>query len=119
MPEINTKEKVCSSSLLIIVILLLVPSGLGHFNGVELEVHAQRLSLCDRVVVSLVDCSPASSTSSSSDGSSTTGDDSDDRDNNDGNNDEGNNDDDKNGEKKGGDIESKIPSTAGGGVPFP
>lgn len=118
MSEINTKEKVCSSSLLVVVILLLVPSGLGHFNGVALEVHAQRLSSCDRVVVSLVDCSPASSTSSSSDGSST-GDDSDDRDNNDGDSDKGNNDDDKTGEKKGGDIESKIPSTAGGGVPFP
>ena len=117
MPEINTKEKVCSSCLLIIVILLLVPSGLGQFNGVALEVHAQRSSSCDRAVVSLVDCSPASSTSSSSDGSST-GDNNDDRDN-DGDNDEGNNDDDKNGEKKGGDIESKIPSTAGGGVPFP
>jgi hypothetical protein len=118
LPEINTKEKVCSSCLLIIVILLLVPSGLGHFNGVALEVHAQRSSSCDRAVVSLVDCSPASLTSSSSDGSST-GDNNDDRDNNDGDNDEGNNDDDKNGEKKGGDIESKIPSTAGGGVPFP
>jgi hypothetical protein len=118
LPEINTKEKVCSSCLLIIVILLLVPSGLGHFNGVALEVHAQRSSSCDRAVVSLVDCSPASSTSSSSDGLST-GDNNDDRDNNDGDNDEGNNDDDINGEKKGGDIESKIPSTAGGGVPFP
>ena len=118
MPEINTKETVCSWCLLIIVILLLVPSGLGHFNGVALEVHAQRPSSCDRAVVSLVDCSPAFSTSSSSDGSST-GDNNDDRDNNDGDNDEGNNDDDKNGEKKGGDIESKIPSTAGGGVPFP
>jgi hypothetical protein len=114
LPEINTKEKVCSSCLLIIVILLFVPSGLGQFNGVALEVHAQRSSSCDRAVVSLVDCSPASSTSSSS-----TGDNNDDRDNNDGDNDEGNNDDDKNGEKKGGDIESKIPSTAGGGVPFP
>lgn len=118
MPEINTKEKVCSSSLLIIVILLLVPSGLGHFNGVALEVHAQRSSSCDRAVVSLVDCSPVSSSSSSSDGLSA-GDDNDDRDNNGGDNDEGNNDDDKNGQKKGGDIESKIPSTAGGGVPFP
>jgi hypothetical protein len=117
LPEINTKEKVCSSCLLIIVILLFVPSGLGQFNGVALEVHAQQSSSCDRAVVSLVDCSPASSTSSS-DGSST-GDSSDDRDNNDRDNDEGNNDDDKNGEKKGGDIESKIPSTAGGGVPFP
>ncbi|MPZ05798.1 MAG: hypothetical protein GEU26_05165 [Nitrososphaeraceae archaeon] len=108
MPEINTKDKVYSSSLLIIVILLLVPSGLGHFNGAALEVHAQRSSSCDRVVVSLVDCSPASSTSSSSDGSSAA-DDSDDNDNND----------DQNGEEKGGDIESKIPSTAGSGVPFP
>jgi hypothetical protein len=109
---INTKEKVCSSCLLIIVILLLVPSGLGQFNGVALEVHAQQSSSCDRAVVSLVDCSSASSTSS-------TGDNNDDRDNNDGDNDGRNNDDDKNGEKKGGDIESKIPSTAGGGVPFP
>ena len=90
MPEINTKEKVCSWCLLIIVILLLVPSGLGHFNGVALEVHAQRSSSCDRAVVSLVDCSPVSSTSSSSDGSSTR-DNNDDRDNNDGDNDEGNN----------------------------
>ena len=98
MPEINTKEKVCSSCLLIIVILLLVPSGLGQFNGVALEVHAQRSSSCD---------------------GSSTGDNNDDRDNNVGDNDEGNNYDDKNGEKKGGDIESKIPSTAGGGVPFP
>lgn len=112
MPEINTKDKVYSSSLLIIVILLLVPSGLGHFNGAALEVHAQRSSSCDRVVVSLVDCSPASSTSSSSDGSSAA-DDSYDKDNNDGDID------DQNGEEKGGDIESKIPSTAGGGVPFP
>jgi len=118
LPEINTKEKVCSSCLLIIVILLFVPSGLGQFNGVALEVHAQQSSSCNRAVVSLVDCSPASSTSSSSDGSST-GDSSDDRDNNDRDNVEGNNDDDKKGEKKGGDIESKIPSTAGGGVPFP
>lgn len=104
MPEIDTKDKVYSSSLLIIIILLLVPSGLGHFNGAALEVHAQRSSSCDRVVVSLVDCSPASSTSSSSDGSSAA--DSDD-------------DYDLNGEKKVGDIESKIPSTAGAGVPFP
>ena len=118
MPEINTKEKVCSSCLLIIVILLFVPSGLGQFNGVALEVHAQRSSSCDRAVVSLVDCSPASSTSSSSDGSSA-GDNNDDTDNNDGDIDEGNNDDDKNEVKKGGEIESKIPSTAGGVVPFP
>jgi hypothetical protein len=105
---------------LIIVILLFAPSGLGQFNGVALEVHAQRSSSCDRAVVSLVDCSPASSISSSSsiEGSSAV-DSSDDRDNNDRDNDEGDNDDDKNGEKKGGDIESKIPSTAGGGVPFP
>ncbi|MGI0043907.1 MAG: hypothetical protein ACRD47_09365 [Nitrososphaeraceae archaeon] len=118
MPEINTKDKVYSSSLLIIVILLLVPSGLGLFNGAALEVHAQRSSSCDRVVFSLVDCSPASSTSSSSDGSSVA-DDSDDNDNNDGDIDRGNNDDDQNGEEKGGDIESKIPSIAGRGVPFP
>jgi hypothetical protein len=118
LPEIDTKDKVCISSLLILVILLLVPSGLGHFNGATLEVHAQRSSSCDRVVVSLVDCSPASSTSSSSDGSSAA-DDSDDKDNNDGDIDKGNNDDDQNGEKTVGDIESKIPSTAGGGVPFP
>jgi hypothetical protein len=118
LPEIDTKDKVCCSSLLIIVILLLVPSGLGHFNGGALEVHAQRSSSCDRVVVSLVDCSPGSSTSSSSD-SSSAADDSDDKDNNEGDIDEGNNDDDPNGEKKVGDIESKIPSTAGGGVPFP
>jgi hypothetical protein len=102
LPDIYTKDKVYSSCLLIIVILLLVPSGLGHFNGAAPEVHAQRSSSCDRVVVSLVDCSPASSTSSSSDGSSAA-DDSDDKDNNDGDI----------------DIESKIPSTAGGGVPFP
>jgi hypothetical protein len=118
LPEIDTKDKVCSSSLLIIVILLLVPSGLGHFNGAALEVHAQRSSSCDRFVVSLVDCSPASSTSSSSDGSSAA-DDSDDKDNNDGDIDKRNNDDDQNEEKNAGNIESKIPSTAGAGVPFP
>lgn len=118
MPNICTKDKVYSSSLLIIVILLLVPSGLGHFNGAAPEVQAQRSSSCDRVVVSLVDCSPASSTSSSSDGSSAA-DDSDDKDNTDGDIDKGNNDDDQNVDEKGGDIESEIPSTAGGGVPFP
>lgn len=116
MPDIYTKDKVYSLSLLIIVILLLVPSGLGHFNGAAPEVHAQRSSSCDRVIVSLVDCSPASSTPSSSD-SSSAADDSDDKDNNDGDFDKGINDDDQNGDEEGGDIGSKIPSTAG--VPFP
>lgn len=115
MPDIYTKDKVYSSFLLIVIILL-VPSGLGHFNGAAPEVHAQQSSSCDRVVVSLVDCSPASSTPSSSD-SSSAADDSDDKDNNDGDFDKGNNDDDQNGDEEGGDIESKIPSTAG--VPFP
>jgi hypothetical protein len=118
LPAIYTKDKVYSSSLLIIVILLLVPSGLGHFNGAAPEVHAQRSSSCDRVIVSLVDCPPASPTPSSSD-SLSDADDSDDKDKNDDDFGKGNNDDDQNGDEKGGDIESKIPSTAGGGVPFP
>ena len=112
--EINMKNKVHFSSLVIIVVLLvLIPAGLGGFTEVAPEAHAQRSSSCDRAIVSLVDCPR------SSDGSSTADDD-DEKNNKDDNGDKGNNKDkDQKEDKNDGDIESKIPSTAGGGVPFP
>lgn len=112
------KNKVHFSSLAIIVLLLvLIPAGLGGFSEVAPSAHAQRSSSCDRVVVSLADCSRSTS-SSVSDSSSTA--DGDDENNKDDNGDKGNNKDkDQKEDENNGDIESKIPSTAGGGVPFP
>jgi hypothetical protein len=114
------KNKVRFSSLAIIVVLLvLVPAGLGRFTEVAPEAYAQRSSSCDRAVVSLVDCSRSTSSSHSSDDSSAADDD-DEKNNKDDNSDKGNNNDkDQKEDENGGDIESKIPSTAGGGVPFP
>jgi len=126
--EINIKNKVRLSYLLMIVMLLvLVPVGLGRFTDVAPDAHAQQSSSCDRAVVSLVDCSRSTSSShSSDDSSSAAGDDDeknkgdDDEKNNKGDdNDKDNNDEDQKEDKNDGDIESKIPSTAGGGVPFP
>ena len=113
------KNKVHFSSLAIIVLLLvLIPAGLGGFSEVAPDAHAQRSSSCDRVVVSLADCSRSAS-SSASDGSSTADGD-DEKNNKDDNGDKGNNKDkDQKEDENNGDIESKIPSTAGGGVPFP
>ena len=97
------------------MLLVFAAGGLGYFSTIGLEVHAQRSSQCDGVVISLADCSP--STSSSSDDSSAA-DDSDKKDQNDGDNDKSDSNEDQREEKNSGDIESKIPSTAGG-VPFP
>jgi hypothetical protein len=109
------KNRVHFSSLAIIVVLLVfVPAGLGGFTEVAPDAHAQRSSSCDRVVVSLVDCSRSTSSSDSSDDSST--DDDDEKNNKDDNGDKGNNKDkDQKEDKNDGDIESKIPST----LPFP
>ena len=96
---------------------MIIPAGIGQFSNIAIEVYAQRSSSCDGVVVSLVDCSSPTSSSPSSDDSIATHD-SDEKDNNDGNNDNDNSGDQKE-DTKSGDIESKIPSTAGGGVPFP
>ena len=100
------------------MLLVLVPVGLSHFNEVSIEVNAQTTSSCDRNVVSLVDCSPSTSSSPASEDSSVI-DDSDKKDKNDGDNDKGDASEEQRDEKKSGDIESEIPSTAGGGVPFP
>ena len=100
------------------MLLVLVPVGLSHFSEVSIEVNAQTTSSCDRNVVSLVDCSPSTSSSPASEDSSVI-DDSDKKDKNDGDNDKGDASEEQRDEKNGGDIESEIPSTAGGGVPFP
>lgn len=115
MREIYIEERVRLSSLFIIVMLLVfATAGLGHFSDIALEVYAQKSSSCNRVVVSLVDCSPSTSSSSSSDDTSAA-DDNDEEDNNDGDNDEGDDGEDQKEDKKGGDIEANIPST----LPFP
>lgn len=101
------------------MLLVLVPAGLGRFTDVAPDAHAQQLSSCDRAVVSLVDCSRSTSSSHSSDDSSSAAGDDDEKNNKDDDNDKGNNDEDQKEDKNDGDIESKIPSTAGGGVPFP
>lgn len=106
MREIHIKDKVRFSSLFIIVLLLVFAiAGLSHFDNRALEVHAQKSSSC---VGSLVDCSPSGSSSAN---------DNDEKDNNDGDSDD--NWGDQKEDKKAGDIEAKIPSIAGGGVPFP
>ena len=103
-----------SSLFMIVIFLVLGHIGLVSLTNGGLEVHAQRSSTCDRVVVSLVDCSPSSSSSESSNDPSAS----------DKNDEKESNGDDKDNDDKGevqkdesGDIESKIPSTAG--VPFP
>ena len=112
---LNDKKGHRLSLAIIVMLLILIPVGMSHFRDEAFEVRAQTTTSCDREVVSLVDCSP--STSSSSDDSSAA-DDSDKKDQNDGDNDKSDSNEDQREEKNSGDIESKIPSTAGG-VPFP
>jgi len=48
------------------MLLVFATGGLGHFSTIGLEVHAQRSTQCDGVVISLADCSPVTSSSASS-----------------------------------------------------
>src|SRR5512145_3317825 len=99
--EIHIDVKVRLLSMFIIVmILVLAPAGLGRFNDVVPEAHAQRSLSCDRVVVSLVDCPPSSGESSANDNNE--------KDNGDGDSDKGDHNEDQKADKTGGDIESKI-----------
>jgi hypothetical protein len=98
------------------MLLVFAAGGLGYFSTIGLEVYAQRSSQCDGVVISLADCSPSSSSSPSS-GDSSASDDNDENENNEG--DKSDNSEDQKEENNDGNIEAKIPSTAGGGVPFP
>lgn len=116
MREILIKDRPRIPSIFIVTILLVFATGgLGHFSTIGPEVHAQRSSQCDGVVISLADCSPSTSSSPSSGDSSA----SDENDNNEGDNDKSDNSEDQKDENNDGNIEAKIPSTAGGGVPFP
>jgi hypothetical protein len=99
------------------MMLVLATAGLGNISTIDFEVHAQTSS-CDEVVVSLLDCSPSTSSPPSSDDSSDA-DDNDGNVDNRGNNDKNDNSEDQKDDKKDSDIESKIPSVVGGGVPFP
>jgi hypothetical protein len=115
----HTERKGCKSSLIVFLLLLvLVSVGFTNFSNFALEVQAQKSSSCDKDVISLVECSPLTSSPPASEDSSSVADDIDEKDSNDEDNGE-----DDNGEEqeedgqKNGDIESKIPSTAG--VPFP
>ena len=106
-----------SSLIVIVMLLVLVSVGFSNFSGVP-QIQAQTSSSCDRDVISLVECSPSTSSSSpASEDSPSVADDSDEKDSNDDDNDEGDNGEEQEEEQKNGDIESKIPSTAG--VPFP
>jgi hypothetical protein len=100
------------------MLLVFATGDLVHFSTIDLEVHAQRSSQCDGVVISLADCSSSTSSSLSS-GDSSASEDKDENDNNEGDNDKSDNTEDQKEENNNGNIESKIPSTAGGGVPFP
>jgi hypothetical protein len=117
--EILIKDRPRIPSIFIVTMLFVFATGgLGHFSTIGLEVHAQRSSQCDGVVISLADCSPSTSSSPSS-GDSSASDDNDENDNNEGDNDKSDNSEDQKDENNDGNIEAKIPSTAGGGVPFP
>jgi hypothetical protein len=98
------------------MLLVFAAGGLGYFSIIGIEVYAQRSSQCDGVVISLADCSPSTSSSPSS-GDSSASDDNDENENNEG--DKSDNSEDQKEENNDGNIEAKIPSTAGGGVPFP
>jgi hypothetical protein len=110
------------SFLFISLFMLLTFTGISYFAyEMTLDVHAQMSASCDGFNVSQVQCTSLPSSSSSS--SSSSGGDSSDIDNAENNNDhdeekgsDNMNDEDDN---KNGDIESKIPSLAGSGVPFP
>ncbi|MGH9978838.1 MAG: hypothetical protein ACRD8Z_23840 [Nitrososphaeraceae archaeon] len=106
-----------SSLIVIAMLLVLVSVWFSNFSDVA-QVQAQTSSSCDRDVISLVECSPSTSSSPASEDSSSVADDSDEKDSNDDDDDdEGDNGEEQEEEQKNGDIESKIPSTAG--VPFP
>lgn len=81
----------------VVVLAVSVQAELG-----DRDLLAQSSSSCDRTVVPHADCSEDSITTSDDDKGS-----SDEEDNN------------KEDSNEGADIESKIPSVAGGGVPFP
>jgi hypothetical protein len=115
--ELHNNAKIRVPSLFIgVMMLVLATAGLGNISPIDFEVHAQTSS-CDEVVVSLLDCSPSTSPPSSDD--SADADDNDENVDDRGNIDKNDNSEDQKDDKKGGDIESKIPSVAGGGVPFP
>jgi hypothetical protein len=114
--EIPIKDRIRIPSIFIVTLFLVF--ALGLFSTIGLEVHAQRSSSCDGVVISLADCSPSTSSSPSS-GDASASDDNDKNDNNEGDNDKSDNSEDQKEENNDGNIEAKIPSTAGGGVPFP
>jgi hypothetical protein len=117
--EIPFIDRIRIPSIFIVMILLVIANGgLGNLSTTGLEVHAQKLTSCDRDVNSLVDCSPSSSSSPSSGGSSAS-DDNDENDNNGDDNEKNDNSEDQKEEDNDGNIEGDIPSTAGGGVPFP
>lgn len=117
MREILVKNRPRIPSIFIFTMLLVFAAGgLGYFSIIGIEVYAQRSSQCDGVVISLADCSPSSSSSPSS-GDSSASDDNDENENNEG--DKSDNSEDQKEENNDGNIEAKIPSTAGGGVPFP
>lgn len=119
MRAILVKNRPGIPSIFIVTMLLVFATGgLGHFSTIGLEVHAQRSSQCDGVVISLADCSPSTSSSPSS-GDSSASDGNDENENNEGDNDRSDNSEDQKEENNDGNIEAKIPSTAGGGVPFP
>jgi hypothetical protein len=115
----HTERKGCKSSLLVIVLLFVLGSvGFTTFSNFALEIQAQKSSACDKDVISLVECSPLTSSSPTSEDSSSVADDSDEKDSNDEDNDEDDNSEEQEEDgQQNGDIESKIPSTAG--VPFP
>jgi hypothetical protein len=100
------------------MLLVFATGGLGHFSTIGFEVHAQRSSSCDGVVISLPDCSPSTSSSPSS-GDSSSSENNNENDNNEGDDDKSDDIEDHKEENNDGNIEAKIPSTAGGGVPFP
>jgi hypothetical protein len=117
--EIQFMDRIRIPSIFIVMILLVIANGgLGNLSTTGLEVHAQKSKSCDRDAISPVDCSPSSSSSPSSDGSSAS-DDNDENDNNGDDNEKNDNSEDQKEEDNDGNIESDIPSTAGGGVPFP
>ena len=103
---------------LFIMILGLVLVGSDRVTDFSSAVYAKRSFSCDRVVVSLSECSSSNSFSPFPDDSSAAYED-DDNENNGGENDDSDNRESAKGDKESGDIESDIPSTIRSGVPFP
>jgi hypothetical protein len=117
--EIPIKDRIRIPSIFIVTMLLVFATGgLDHFSTIGLEVLAQSSSPCDGVVISLPECSPSASSSPSS-GDSSASENNDENDNNGDDNDKSDDSEDHKEENNDGNIEAKIPSTAGGGVPFP